>query len=193
MLRLAGWWSKLLPTPATPSRPQPTSWNIVAAGSRLQLGVVRVCGREDGLAEPGDAGRVEGLLPVDQKSGDGVAGGIKLVSRGRMLRLIDQALESRWRSIRGVDVRSHHARPLKFKHDFSGAHRAIALGVFAVAGSAVPPAPALGRHRRRTVATSWERVQMRMARFSGHHACHGDDVLAGKCSQPKALAHAGRM
>jgi hypothetical protein len=26
---------------------------------------------------------------------------------------------------------------------------------------------------------------MRMVRFSGHQACHRDDVLAGKCSQPR--------
>jgi hypothetical protein len=81
-----------------------SSRSIVAVGSRPKLGVTGVCGCEHGLAEPRDAGRMERLLPIDQKIVNGVAGGIELVRRRRILRLIDQALEGRWRSIRGVDV-----------------------------------------------------------------------------------------
>jgi hypothetical protein len=134
---------------------------------------------------------MERLLPIDQKIGDGVAGGIVFVRWGRMLRTIDKALESRWRSNRGVDVRSHHAHPPNFKVELGSAHRAIAHGVLAVAYSAVPPVPAswLSQgHRRNTVATIWYRLHAsngRMVRFSRHQVCHGDDYLAGKDSQPR--------
>jgi hypothetical protein len=75
-----------------------TYWSTEAAGPRLQLGVAGIGGREDGIAEPGDAGRVEGLLSVDQESGDRVAVGIVCIDWGRKLRLIEQTLESKWRS-----------------------------------------------------------------------------------------------
>jgi hypothetical protein len=52
--------------------------SMVVVGSRSQLGVTGVRGREYGLAEPRDAGRMERLFPIDQKIGDGVAGGIEL-------------------------------------------------------------------------------------------------------------------
>jgi hypothetical protein len=44
-----------------------SSRSTVVVGSRSQLGVTGVRGREGGLAEPSDAGRMERLLPIDQK------------------------------------------------------------------------------------------------------------------------------
>jgi hypothetical protein len=117
----------------------PSSGSIDVVGPWLHLGVAGLCGREDGVAEPGDTSGVEGLVAIDQKGGDGRTVRSASILWGRILGFIDSALELAIVPLVGKNVRSHHIHTPKLESDLGRAHWTFASGVFAVASHALKP------------------------------------------------------